>query len=92
MNTIEMSRFDARITAEQKKLFEKAAAFGGFRNTTEFVISNAEQKAKEIIAQRDMIIASERDAKIFFEAVFNPAKPNQALKEAVKNHSSFKLY
>jgi uncharacterized protein (DUF1778 family) len=36
------------------------------------------------------IFLSKRDSKIFFEAVFNPFKPNEKLKEAKIKYDEFK--
>lgn len=80
------ARFDTRLPKEQKELFEKAAKLGGFRSLTDFVISTVQEKAREIVSEREQILASERDAKIFFEALMNPPEPNSALKAAAKKY------
>ncbi|MCB0541675.1 MAG: DUF1778 domain-containing protein, partial [Bacteroidetes bacterium] len=43
------TRFDARLSVEEKEFFEKAAELGGFRSLTEFVLRSAYIRAKEII-------------------------------------------
>ena len=73
------ARFDARLSAEQKSMFEKAAVLGGYRNLTDFVIAAVRDKANEIIEKNESIIASERDKEIFFSALMNPPKPNNEL-------------
>lgn len=85
----EQSRFDARLPKEQKEFFEKAARLGGFRNLTDFIIMTAQEKAKEIIKEKEEIIASERDAQIFFDAITNPKKPSESLKKALDEYNSF---
>lgn len=85
----EHARFDARLPKEQKEYFEKAASLGGYRNLTDFVIMAVQEKAKEIINEREVIIASEKDSKIFFEAITNPKKPNRALTKAFKEYNAF---
>jgi len=79
---IKDARFDTRLPKEQKVLFERAARLGGFRNLTEFVVVAANQKAKEILSERERVIASQKDSEIFFEAVLNPKAPNQELLKA----------
>lgn len=79
---IKDARFDTRLPKEQKVLFERAARLGGFRNLTEFVVVAANQKAKEILSERERVIASQKDSEIFFEAVTNPKAPNQELLKA----------
>lgn len=91
MSTIarEQARFDARLPKEQKILFEKAAYLGGYRNLTDFVILTAQEKAKEIIKEKEQILASERDSQIFFEALTNPRKPSETLKKAYEDYNAF---
>jgi uncharacterized protein (DUF1778 family) len=85
----EKARFDTRLTREQKAYFEKAALLGGYRSLTDFVILTVQNKAKEIIEEREKIIASRRDSEIFFEAITNPDQPNEALVLAAKAYKSF---
>jgi uncharacterized protein (DUF1778 family) len=75
-------RFDTRLPKEQKVFFERAARLGGFRNLTEFVVTAANQKAKEIISERKRVIASEKDSEVFFNAVLSPKAPNSELLKA----------
>lgn len=76
------TRFDARLSVEQKQFFEKAAVIGGFRSLSDFVISSAQEKAREIINDNEQILASEKDQKVFFDAVLNPPAPNKNLQSA----------
>ncbi len=76
------ARFDTRMPAEQKQLFEKAAALGGFSSLSDFMLQAAQESAMEIIKEHNLIIASERDKEIFFDALMNPKEPNEALKAA----------
>lgn len=76
------ARFDTRLPLEQKQLFEKAAILGGYRNLTDFVIVTVQSKAKEIIEERERIIASQKDKEIFFDTLLNPPKPNNDLLSA----------
>lgn len=76
------ARFDTRISKQQKVFFEKAAKLGGYRSLTDFVIVAVQEKAKEIIAEREQIIASQKDNEIFFDALIHPKAPNEALLKA----------
>lgn len=91
MSTIvkESARFDARLPKEQKQFFEKAAYLGGYRNLTDFVILAAQEKAREIIKEKELIIASERDSEVFYNAITNSKKPSKALKKALKDYNAF---
>lgn len=76
------ARFDTRLPEEQKVFFERAARLGGYRNLTDFVVTAVQEKANEIIAERERIIASQKDSELFFNAVLNPKAPNQELSKA----------
>lgn len=76
------ARFDTRLSLEQKQLFERAAILGGYRNLTDFVVATVQIKAKEIIEEREKILASQKDKEIFFDSLINPPKPNNALLSA----------
>lgn len=83
------ARFDARLPIEQKQLFEKAAHLGGYRNLTDFIFQTVQEKAKEIIKEKEQILVSERDAELFFNAITNPKKPSDSLKKALNDYHSF---
>ena len=76
------ARFDTRLPLEQKQFFEKASILGGYRNLTDFIIATVQNKAKEIIEERERIIASQNDREIFFDSLVNPPKPNENLLSA----------
>jgi uncharacterized protein (DUF1778 family) len=91
MNTAinEQARFDARLPKEQKQFFEKAAYLGGYRNLTDFIFRTAQEKAKEIIKEKEQVIASERDSEIFFDAITNSKAPSETLKKAYDDYNDF---
>ncbi|GMQ27819.1 DUF1778 domain-containing protein [Algoriphagus confluentis] len=82
------SRFDTRLSKEQKEFFEKAAQIGGYRNLTDFVVATLQEKAKEIITENERVIASQKDAEIFFDAIMNPKSPNEELSQAAAEFES----
>lgn len=83
------ARFDTRLPLEQKLLFEKAAAYAGFNSLSEFILSTVQKEALEIIKEHESIILSQRDSKIFFEALLNPKEPNEALKKAAEEYKEW---
>lgn len=85
----QQARFDARLSKEQKQFFERAAYLGGFRNLTDFVMLTVQEKAKQIIKEKEQTIASERDGQIFFDAITNAKKPSETLKKALNNYNAF---
>ena len=82
------ARFDTRLSKEQKIFFEKAAQIGGYRSLTDFVVLTVQEKAKEIISEKEQIIASERDSEIFFDAITNPPKANKELINAANEYKA----
>lgn len=85
----EHARFDARLPKEQKQFFEKAAYLGGYRNLTDFIVRTVQEKAKEIIKEKEQIIASEKDSQIFFDAITNSKKPSKTLKNALDDYNAY---
>jgi len=92
ITTKEQTRFDARLSKEQKQLFEKAAYLGGYRSLTDFVMLTVQEKAKEIIKAKEQIIASEKDSRIFFDAVTQSSKPSKTLQDALNDYNTFISY
>ncbi len=84
----EQARFDTRLSKEQKTFFERAASIGGYRSLTDFIILTVQEKAKQIIKEKEAIIASERDSEVFFDAIMNPPKPNNDLIAAFEEYDS----
>jgi uncharacterized protein (DUF1778 family) len=86
----EKTRFDTKLTTDQKTLFERAAKLGGYRTLTDFVVSTVQEKAKFIVEQHEAVLATERDRNVFFEAIMNPPKPGKRLQEAAERYHELK--
>ena len=82
------ARFDTRLSIEQKELFERAAELSGYKSLSEFVVRTVHEKAKQIIKENDLIIASSRDSEIFFDSLVNAKAPNNALMSAAKKYKA----
>lgn len=82
-----MTRFDARLTKEQKEFFEYASQLGGFRSLTEFVVRAAQAKAEEIVEEHNRIIASKKDQEIFFDLILKETTPSDELKSALEAYN-----
>ncbi len=82
------ARLETRLPKEQKLLFKKAARLGGYSNLSDFIIKTAREKADKIIAESEQILATERDSKIFFDAITNPPKANKELKKAANEYKA----
>jgi uncharacterized protein (DUF1778 family) len=81
-------RIEIRISAADKQVFMKAQKMSGDKSFSSFLVRIVKEKASEIIAKNEAIIASEQDREKFFEAVFSSQKPNQKLTEAAKRYKS----
>ncbi|MEM6641759.1 MAG: DUF1778 domain-containing protein [Bacteroidota bacterium] len=81
------ARFDTRLPKRQKELFERAAALGGYRTLTDFVLHSVQDKAKQIIDEHNRILSSEKDKEIFFDALLRESKPNEVLTTAAKRYT-----
>ncbi|MGQ3049491.1 MAG: type II toxin-antitoxin system TacA family antitoxin [Niveispirillum sp.] len=78
-------RLEARVTAEQKRLIEQAAALQG-RSVTDFVLSSVQDAAKRAIEEHQRLELSLRDSQVFVEALMNPPPPNDRLRETVARY------
>lgn len=81
------ARFDTRLPLEQKQFFERAAMLGGYRNLTDFIIVTVQNKAKEILEEREKFIVSQKDKEIFFDSLIHPPKPNDDLLSAKNEYN-----
>lgn len=90
MATIEeKARFDTKLPKWQKEKFEKAASLEGYRSLTEFIVTTVNEKAEQIIEKHELVLATERDRQLFFEAIENPPLPNKALMEAAQRYKNY---
>jgi uncharacterized protein (DUF1778 family) len=76
-------RLEARITAEQKRLIEQAAALEG-RTVTDFVLTALQAAAESAIERRQHLELSLRDREAFVEALLQPKPINDRLHETVR--------
>ena len=84
--TIEQARFDVRLPKKQKEVIELAATLSGFKSFSEFVVHTTFTTAKIIIEKHHSVLASEKDRKIFFDAIVHPPKPNKNLIVAARKY------
>lgn len=78
-------RVEARITLQQKKLLERAAALDG-RTLTDFVLSSAQAAAAETIARHELLELTPDDQGVFVAALLKPPAPNKALRAAAERY------
>ena len=85
LKTEKMDRIDLRITREQKELLARAAALSGV-SMSSFLVNNALDQAKRIVAEGETIVLSNRDRDLFYSILKNPPKPNKNLVKLMRNH------
>lgn len=78
-------RLEARVSAEQKDLLQRAANLQG-RTLTEFLVSSAQAEAERVIQEHDVIRLSVRDSQHFASLILDPPPPNDRLRAAMRRH------
>ena len=84
---VKRQRFAARITAEQKHLFERAAALYD-QPVSQFVISSAQRAAEQAIREHEVITLSARDSQAVMEALLHPEPPGPWLRQAAERYKA----
>ena len=78
-------RLEARVTAEQKTLIERAAALQG-RTVTDFVLTSVQDAARRAIEEHRQLQLSVRDSEAFVDALLNPKPINDRLRETIRRY------
>ena len=81
------SRLVARITDDQKRLFQRAAALQG-RNLSDFVITSVQEAAQRAIREQEIIALGVRDSAAFVEGLLNPPPINDRLRETIERYQA----
>lgn len=82
---VRSERLEARVTAAQKSLIERAAALQG-RSVTDFVLTSVQEAALRAIDEHQRLDLSLRDSEVFVQALMNPAPVNERLHETVRRY------
>ena len=82
---IKSARIETRVSAEQKELIERAAAYLG-RSVSEFVLGNVEQAAKAVIEEHEKVKLDRQQSRMLVESLLSPASPNKTLRAAARQH------
>lgn len=78
-------RLEARITAEQKALIQRAAEIEG-RSVTDYVIASVQDAARRTLGARETIALSAADSRAFVDALLDPPPVNARLKDSVRRY------
>ena len=76
-------RIDLRVDDSAKELIERAASIRGMSVST-FTLSSTLRAAREEISEFQKLSLSNRDRDLFVSAILTPARPNAALRAAMK--------
>lgn len=79
-------RIVSRVPHSNRTIIEKAAAVYG-ATINQFMIQAALDRANQILAQEEQLRLSERDARLFLDALDNPPAPADTLIEALRKHA-----
>lgn len=82
-HTSEFERFEARISADKKKLLKNAADLAG-RTLTDFVINSAYEVAVRVIQEHHQLHLSVNARDVFIKSILNPPLPSASLVKAAK--------
>jgi uncharacterized protein (DUF1778 family) len=78
-------RLEARVTKEQKELFQHAASLEG-KTLSVFMVSALTNAANKVFQQDRLIQLSQRDRQAFVNDLLNPHPPNEKLKAAAQRY------
>ena len=78
-------RIDLRTSPEIKDLIVRAASTAGV-SVSAFLLGTAQERAKQILAESEMISLTSRDWNAFAKALDNTNKPRPKLSAAIKRH------
>lgn len=78
-------RIDLRTSPEVKELIVRAASSVGM-TVSAFLLGTAQERAREILAEKEMVTLSSRDWIAFAKALDNTEKSRPKLAAAMKRH------
>jgi uncharacterized protein (DUF1778 family) len=85
---ITLPRITARMDADTQSLLTRAAALAGMPSLNAFVVNAAVEKARQIIAQDQVLRLSENDAEMLIKALNQPPVVNAKLQAAAARYES----
>ena len=82
---IKSERLEARVTPEQKALFQRAADLAG-RSLTDFIVSSLQAAAEEAVRTHQVIRLTAEESAAFAAALLDSPPPNARLRAALDRH------
>jgi uncharacterized protein (DUF1778 family) len=74
-------RLEARVSREQKELFQRAADLQG-STLTEFLMNALQEAATRTVSEHGALKLGDRDREVFINALLSPPEPNDTLRRA----------
>jgi uncharacterized protein (DUF1778 family) len=81
-------RIDLRTSPEIKELIVRAASTAGM-SVSAFLLGTAQERARQILAEQEMMTLTSRDWNAFAKALDNADKPRPKLSAAMKRHRAW---
>lgn len=78
-------RIDLRLPSETKNLISRAAAYAG-TSLSAFLVSAAQDRARELVAEREAVTLTQADWDALMAAIDNTEKPRPRLGAAAKRY------
>lgn len=82
-------RIDLRTSPEIKELIVRAASTAGM-SVSAFLLGAAQERARQILAESEMIALTSRDWNAFAKALDNAEKPRPKLAAAMRRHREWR--
>jgi uncharacterized protein (DUF1778 family) len=82
---IRRERLETRVTVDQKRLIEHAAALQG-RTVTDFVLTSVQDAARRAIEEYQHLELSVRDSQAFVQALVESRPVNERLHDTVRRY------
>src|SRR4051812_31730894 len=79
------ARLEARVSSDQKELFQRAATLTG-QTLSEFVIDSTQKAAAKVVQEHDLIRLSREEQIAFVSALLNAPEPGTRLRKAAENY------
>lgn len=73
---------------EHQALVETDTVLGGYQSLTDFILKVVQKKEEENSKNNEVIIASERDAEVFIDAIYTIQEPSIRLIMAFKEYNA----
>ncbi len=84
-NLTKAERLEARVSYEQKNLFQHAADLMG-RTLTDFIVSTLQEIALRVVQEHETLKLTAQDRQVFVQALLKPATPNKNLLKATQRY------